>query len=105
MSVLGTFVGVFRTRADLIGRGAIRRGLREGVVPSTCAAFVGITGVTPVAVVLLNMGRLTPNSFFLGLLLSSSPSGFFSPLAALHCARRSSVRMKTFSELVSPDRY
>ena len=28
-------VVVFNPRADLIGRGSIRRGLREGVVPST----------------------------------------------------------------------
>jgi hypothetical protein len=81
---LGAFAGVFRLRADLIGRGSNRFGLREESVPRTWAAFDGIAGGTPLAGVLLNVGRLTPKSFFLGLLLDSSFSIFFSPLAALH---------------------
>ena len=53
------------------------------------AALEGISGAGALADVLLKVGKLTPNSFFLGLLVASSRSVFFSSLAARHCARKS----------------
>lgn len=76
--------------AGLIGRTTALVGFR-GSCPRICAAFEGIAGTGVLD--LPKDGIFIPNSFFLGLLIGSRRSGFFSALATRHSSRRSCLKI------------